>query len=130
MPQYLFHRDERLRSRKEIDHLFAGSSQSVAQYPLRLVWCEMAQPRSDYPMQMAVSVSKKRFKRAVDRNRIKRLMREAYRLHKHRLYAALPEDAPQLAGMLLFVDKEIPDFQQLEKSMRKLIDKFIRNQAG
>lgn len=126
MSEYGFHRDERLRSRKEIERLFGGSSASVAQYPLRLVWLEADTPRSAYPVQMAVSVSKKRFKRAVDRNRIKRLMREAYRLHKHRLYAALPEGAPQLAGMLLFVDKDIPEFPQMEKAMRKLVDKFIR----
>ncbi len=85
MPDFTFKRAERLKSRKVIEQLFK-QGQSFAQYPLRIVWVEMAEPRSEFPAQFALSVSKKKFKRAVDRNRIRRLVREAYRLNKHVLY--------------------------------------------
>ena len=96
------------------------------QYPLRLVWRPMERRRSDFPVQMTVSVSKKRFKRAVDRNRIKRLVREAYRLQKPQLYEQLGETDEQLAWMIIFVGKEMPEYRRVEKAMRKLRTKFFR----
>ena len=90
MPDFTFKRAERLKSRKVIEQLFK-QGQSFAQYPLRIVWVEMAEPRSEFPAQFALSVSRKKFKRAVDRNRIRRLVREAYRLNKHVLYGGLED---------------------------------------
>jgi ribonuclease P protein component len=90
MPDFTFKRGERLKSRKVIEQMFKRG-QSFAQYPLRIVWVDMEERRSDFPAQFALSVSKKKFKRAVDRNRIRRLVREAYRLNKHVLYEGLEE---------------------------------------
>ena len=126
MTTFGFQRGERLKSRKEIERLFAGGSQSVAQYPLRLVWRPVEERRSEFPVQMTVTVPKKRFKHAVSRNRIKRLLREAYRLHKPRLYASLPPDGEQLAWMIMFVGKDIPEFKETDKAMRTLVDTFLR----
>ena len=75
---------------------------------------------------MTVSVSKKRFKRAVDRNRVKRLVREAYRLNKGALFEELAAEEQQLAWMIIFVGKELPEYQQVEKAMKKLLRKFLR----
>ena len=127
MSDFSFQRGERLKSRKEIERLFAAGSQAMMQYPLRLVWRPLEQQRSAFPVQFTVSVSKRKFKRAVDRNRVKRLIREAYRLRKHELYAGLPEDNPQLGWMVIFIGKEIPEYRHVEKAMRKLIAKFLRN---
>lgn len=126
MTDFRFQRGERLKSRKEIERLFQGGSQACLQYPLRLVWRPMEEPRSEFPVQMTVSVSKKRFKRAVDRNRIKRVVREAYRLNKTALYERLPAEGSQLAWMIIFIGKEMPEYRRVEKSMRKLINKFLR----
>jgi ribonuclease P protein component len=72
-----------------------------------------------------VSVSKRSFKRAVDRNRIKRLMREAWRLHKHNAYAALQKHEKQRALVLIYVGKELPTFEGMQASMQTLIAKMI-----
>ena len=126
MVDFRFQRGEKLKSRKEIERLFQAGSQACMQYPLRLVWRPMEQRRSEFPVQMTVSVSKKRFKRAVDRNRIKRLVREAYRLQKPQLYEGIGEAEKQLAWMIIFVGKEMPEYRRIEKSMRKLQAKFFR----
>ena len=127
MQRFRFHKGERLKSHKEIGQLFGRSSQSFGKYPLRLVWREMGERRSAFPVQLALSVPKKRFKHAVDRNRLRRRIREAYRLHKQELYEHLPEDAPQLAWMIIYVGKEEHDYASIARSMRKLIQRFVQD---
>ncbi|WP_223284727.1 ribonuclease P protein component [Hymenobacter qilianensis] len=83
---YSFPKEEHLCRKKLIDELF-GRGSSFGLYPLRLVWLPALAPTTA-PPQVLVSVSKRSFKRAVDRNRLKRLMREAYRLNKYRLLEA------------------------------------------
>ncbi|RME93030.1 MAG: ribonuclease P protein component [Bacteroidetes bacterium] len=131
MSEFRFRRGERLKSHQEISRLFGRGSQSIGKYPLRLVWREMSKRRSLYPVQFALSVPKKRFKRAVVRNRLRRRIREAWRLHKHELYARLPDDAPQLAWMVIYVGREEHDYDRIARSMRKLITQFSESyQAG
>ena len=82
-------KQERLSGHKQIDALFGGGSQSVTVYPIRAVYrlsaCDGGQP----PVRLLVSVPKRHFKHAVDRNRVKRQLREAYRLHKQVLHEAM-----------------------------------------
>ena len=94
---------------------------SFGQYPLRLIWVVEEARKSPFPVQMAVSVPKRRFKKAVDRNRIKRLVREAYRLHKHLLYGKLEAGETQIAWMILFTGKEMPTYREIEKAVRQII---------
>lgn len=117
-----FKKSERLKSRKTIGRLFNREGQSFAKFPLRLVYMEIEE--SEMPIQFTVSVSKKKFKRAVDRNRIKRQMREAYRLHKAPLLEKLKQSEKKYAWMVIFTGSELPDYQQVEKAMKKLISKF------
>lgn len=126
MADNTFKTGERLKSRHEIDRLFAGKSQSFSQYPLRLVWCEMEYVRSDFPIQLAISVPKRRFKKAVDRNKIRRLVRESYRLRKYDLYAQLPAESPQMAWMIIYVGKKKEDFLTIDKTMAKLMNRFLK----
>src|SRR5271170_3084196 len=77
---HTFKKEERLCNKKLIDGLFHSGSSFLC-YPFKVSWLVVEEPRI-YPAQIVFSVSKKRFKRAVDRNLIKRRMREAYRLNK------------------------------------------------
>ncbi|MEL6274857.1 MAG: ribonuclease P protein component [Bacteroidota bacterium] len=119
-----FYRGERLKSRKEIQGLFGRQSMSLSSYPLRLIYTEMEEKRGNYPLQVAFSVPKRRYKQAVRRNRIKRLMRESFRLNKQLILNKLPTDAPQYAWMILYVGKEEMSYHYIDRKMRKLMLQF------
>lgn len=120
MPQYTFDRGERLKSRKAIGLLFK-EGQSFGQYPLRLIYMPMPERRSEYPVQFTVSVPKKKFPKAVHRNRIRRQIREAWRLHKHRLYRALKNKEHQIAFLVLYTATEPLPYPEIEKAMKQMI---------
>ncbi len=130
-----FTRQERLKSRKTIARLFKEGNSFVA-YPLRVVWLELEREgaiegervrkeesvEEDFTTQVAISVSKRTFKNAVDRNRLKRRIREAYRLHKHDFYEKLADRT--VALMLTFIAKEDLAFAEIEAGVKKMIRKF------
>lgn len=126
-----FTRQERLKSRKTIARLFKEGNSFVA-YPLRVVWLETETEgegvregenvRDEFTTQIAISVSKRIFKNAVDRNRLKRRIREAYRLHKHEFYEKLADRT--VALMLSFIAKEDLPFAEIEAGVKKMIRKF------
>lgn len=119
--RYTFPKEEHLCRKKLIEQLFGKQSASFGIYPLRLTWLP-APARSSVPPQVLVTVSKRTFKRAVDRNRLKRLIREAYRLHKHRLTEAEGGHPVAVLG-ILYTGKEKSELPLLEK---KLISGFTR----
>lgn len=98
---------ERMVSRKLIDTLFDGNGQSMAAFPLRVVYMKKERTAYDAPIQILISVPKKRFKHAVDRNHVKRQVREAYRLHKDILYNALPADQQLLLAFVWLSDSHL-----------------------
>lgn len=122
---FSFRKEERLKSRKTIDKLFK-SGQSFGQFPLRVVWMELETPMGKSPVQFALTVPKKKFKRASDRNRIRRLIREAYRLQKPHFYDHLPEQLEQLAMMVIFTGKEMPDYETVEVAMKQLLRRLAK----
>lgn len=97
MKPYGFPKAEHLVLQRDIDALFANGSRSAVAFPVRAVWQEVEWDGRGPRVKVLVSVSKRKFKHAVDRNRAKRQMREAYRLNKHLLtFAQLPaEPQPQ-----------------------------------
>jgi len=121
---YTFRKEERLCSRKHLDLLFKNGS-SFLLYPFRVSYLFIDQP-ADVPAQVVINVPKKRYKRAVDRNLLKRRIREAYRLNKqNQLYLPLPTDKGLLLFSIQFVGKDKYAFPFIEK---KLIATFKRFQ--
>ncbi len=118
--KFTFNKKEKLKSEKLIARLFE-EGQSVASYPLRMVYlaCDL---ENDVKVQAGVSVSKRNFKSAVDRNRIKRLMREAYRMQKGSVFN---NSSSQFALMILYIGKDKPDYQTITIKMQQLFDKFL-----
>ena len=105
---------EKLKSRKEIDALFAGKRR-FSVYPLQ-VWYTVKIDEEAPGVQVGVTCSKRHFKRAVDRNRVKRLIREAYRLQKAILMETLKEDQ-QVQLFFVFLDKTLPDYTDVFDAM-------------
>ncbi|MGM9479256.1 ribonuclease P protein component [Pedobacter sp. GSP4] len=121
---YTFNKEERLCSRKYLDLLFKNGS-SFLLYPFRISYLFVDEPAS-VQAQVVINVPKKRYKRAVDRNLLKRRIREAYRLNKQdKLYLPLPTDRGLLLLSIQFVGKEKYEFVFIEK---KLIATFKRFQ--
>lgn len=114
-----YSKKEKLKSKKLIDQLFT-EGQSVSAFPLRLVYLGTTFD-DEVIAKTGVSVSKRHFKTAVARNRIKRLLREAYRLNKASFFNNL---TTQHAFMILYIGKDMPTFVQVESKMKMVFDKF------
>ena len=119
--KFSYSKEEKLKSRKTIEALFT-EGKSVGVFPLRLFYLELSDVEK-VPFKTAVSVSKKNFKLAVERNQIKRLLRETFRLNKALL---LENSSKKYALLFLYVGKDKPDFYQLDTTMKGLIEKFIQ----
>lgn len=114
-----FPRAEKLKSRKQIEHLFAHG-RAIKAYPLMVVWSELA-TSEQVGYKAGFSVSKKRFKRAVDRNRMKRLMREAYRRNKQ----LLPVNLGVCYGfMFVYLSNKPLTLAELDEKILEIFKRF------
>ncbi len=119
--RHTFGREEKLKSKKLIELLFA-EGRSISVYPLKLIYLEVAH-QGIHPAQAAFSVAKRKVKKAVGRNRIKRLLRECYRKHKHLVYDQMEE---KYIFMFLYLDENEQKYVVLEDKMVDLLKKFIK----
>ena len=108
----------KLKSKKRIGELFEGGK-SVKSFPLLLVY--KTDETLETPFQVGFSVSKRNFKHAVDRNRIKRLLREYFRKNKYLFILAKEK---KFLFMFIFTGKVMPSYQDVEKAMQKVAKKF------
>lgn len=122
-----FCKSERLSSKKTIDRLFERGSahvQSFYLFPFKVFYLFDEMP-ADSPLlpQVLFSISKRSFKKAVDRNLIRRRCREAYRLHKHLFVGA--EKLPSSIAFV-FVAKQIAEYAEIEKSIKKILPRLTQ----
>jgi ribonuclease P protein component len=120
--QYGFSKKERLKSRKVIDDLFV-SGKGFTIFPLRVTYKYETETRSP-GIEAAISVSKRHFKKAVDRNRIKRLLREAYRLQKNELVKTANQEGKKGYVFFMYTDKEMPSYDVIKQAMDHCIKKL------
>ncbi|MFA4852525.1 MAG: ribonuclease P protein component [Bacteroidales bacterium] len=119
-----FKKEERLSEKKIIEKLFErGCGFYVS--PFKVLWVH-ADFESKYPAKVMMAVSGKNFRKAVDRNRIKRLMREAYRKNKHILYEALQNSSEKYAFMLLYTGKIIIPFRNMESKIILILQRLVK----
>lgn len=125
--QFTLNKAERLKRRKIIEQLFS-EGRAVTAFPIRVQYKTVGE--LTVPLQAGFSVSSRNFKRAVDRNRIKRLMREAYRLQKLPLEQALQTKEQQLALFLIYTGKELPAYALVKEKVDVVLKKLLQTVNG
>lgn len=118
-----FKKSERLCSRILMDHLFQGDNRTASSYPIRAVFLPVEEAVQK-GVSVLISVPKKRFHDAVDRNRVKRQIREAYRKNKHALVEQVAQSGRGLLVAFIYVSAEIESTEYVEKRVVRLLDKI------
>ena len=120
---FTYGKEEKLKSRKLIGTVF-GSGKSFLHFPIKVTYL-IPKDVMDFPVKAGVGVSNRYFKKSVDRNRVKRLLRECYRLNKHPLQKYCTDKNVQVAIFFLYVDKQLPEFEALQTNMQLALTKLI-----
>ncbi len=133
MHRQTFKKQERLTNKRTFDKLF-NSGKSISVSPFRWVWIEFTSSSSlllkekVVRVEVGISVPKKSFAKAVQRNKLKRRIREAYRKNKHLLYAFLEKKNLHIALMVIYTSREELSYNEIEQkmvvSLQKLIEKM------
>jgi ribonuclease P protein component len=126
--KFTLNKTERLKRRKIIEQLFS-EGRAVSAFPIRVQY-KLVDELLTEPLQAGFSASSRTFKRAVDRNRIKRLMREAYRLQKAPLEQALQTKQRRLALFLIYTGKELPQYALVKEKMEVVLQRLVQNITG
>jgi ribonuclease P protein component len=120
--RYSLGKSERLKSRKQIDILFE-KGKKITQFPFRLLYFA---EQGKEELKAGFTVSSKNFPRAVDRNRIKRLSREAYRLQKQELETAVTKKGAGFSLFFIYTGREIISYKEVSAALKQVLDKLIR----
>ena len=124
MGSFTLKKEEIIKSKKTIDYLFSGGAKSFCVYPIRVVYKEQLYPTITNNT-LLVSVSKRKFKHAVDRNKIKRLLREGYRLNKQLLLNDDSQLEQPLALAFIYLSNKIFSFKEIEEAIKKLLTLIV-----
>tara|TARA_B100000809_G_C15130806_1_gene528343 strand:+ start:2600 stop:2983 length:384 start_codon:yes stop_codon:yes gene_type:complete len=121
-PNNKYSKSEKLKSKKAIENLFS-KGKSINAFPIRAIYTKKPIPEN-VSINAGVVVSKKNIKLAVNRNLVKRRMREAYRLNNHALKASLNEKETELDIMFIYSSKELLPFSTIENKMKALLTRL------
>ncbi|MBX3238447.1 MAG: ribonuclease P protein component [Chitinophagaceae bacterium] len=118
-------KEERLKRRKQIEHLFREGI-AVNVFPYRVIYLLQAAHPGDVPLQAGFSASSRKFKKAVERNRIKRLTREGYRLQKKELFEKLLSSNRKMSLFFIYSGSGIPDFSTVKEKITVILNKLMQ----
>jgi ribonuclease P protein component len=121
---FSYNKAEKLKSRKLLEQLFANGK-SFLVFPVKVIYLQVDASEATSLVQAGVGASSRNFKHATDRNRIKRLLREHYRLNKIPLHEFLEVNNKKVAVFFLYIDKAMPEKHVLPIKMPVVIDKLI-----
>jgi ribonuclease P protein component len=121
-----FNKKERLKSNLSVQDLIRNG-QTLSSFPLKLYWNKEDDPSQKYPVKMAVSVPKKKIRRAVDRNLLKRRIRESYRQNKCDLYDLLNQSDLKLLIVIMFIADDLTSYERIDSGLKNLFLKLIVN---
>ena len=124
MQRNTFPLKEHLKSKSVIEQLYAKGA-SVTVFPLRAVFIEQAQEQQEPVAAILINVAKKRFRHAVDRNLVKRRIREAYRTSKHPFVEALENNGKKMAVAMIYIDNKHNSTAFIRKKMARLLESIL-----
>jgi ribonuclease P protein component len=117
-----FRKDERLCSKKIIHRLFLEGN-DFSEFPFKVIWMFVSLS-TENATQILISIPMKNFKKAVDRNYLKRMIREAYRLNKATLQGSLSANQRQLAFSLIYIGKNILTYKEIENKIILILQRL------
>jgi ribonuclease P protein component len=126
--EFTFGGEERLKNNLSIQQLLQ-QGKAISCFPLKIFWDFSPDPHQRYPVRAAISVPKRKFRKAVDRNLMKRRLREAYRLNKSLLYEVLDQHQLKIQLVILLLADEFIPYGQLEKGMREILGQLSNKLA-
>ena len=115
---------EHLKSKNVIEQIYANGA-SVTVYPLRASFIEQPQEEQEPTAAILINVSKKRFRHAVDRNLVKRRIREAYRTSKHPFIESLQNKGKKMAVAIIYIDNKHNSTAFIRKKMARLLEGIL-----
>lgn len=125
MPSYKFKKIERLTNKKKFDLLFENGN-VIKAFPVKIIY-RITPPEVDTSIiQFAFTVPKRSFKKAVDRNFLKRRIKESFRLNKHKIYETLKGKELTISAIIIYVDREKNTYASIDKGVQKGIQKLIK----
>ncbi|PWL40520.1 ribonuclease P protein component [Flagellimonas aquimarina] len=121
---FVFPKEEKLKSKKLFEQLFT-EGKSITTFPVKLLYTN-ADFDDDVHIKVGVVAPKKKFRNAIKRNRVKRLLREGYRLNKHLVFNNIEGN---FAFLFLYLGGKMPNYQEVDRAIKQLLETFLKKQS-